>query len=276
MARRSDVGMTWRFAAATGCCADTPIVSTIDAFHRAGITAIELGTQPGHFDPWSHETVRAVRTRLRRLSIEAVAIHAPGGGLLDLTDPNPHHRHAAIGAILSAGTALRELGGSRVVVPLSDVPRHGEDVDARLGHGVEALGVLGRAFQQMSVRLLVETPLPHLIGGHPDEFQKVLARLDPSIGVCMNTSHTTLGNHWDAFIRVAGSRTMHVHISDHRGRFDDHLPPGESLIDWEHVRYSLERLRFDGWMVLELACPKESLSSYFDLAVLRTRKLFGD
>ena len=31
-----------------------------------------------------------------------------------------------------------------------------------------------------------------------------------------------------------------------------------------------------GWMVLELACPKEPLSSYFDLAMLRTRKLFGD
>ena len=269
--------MTWRFAGATGGCADRPIVSTIDAFHRAGYTAVELGTPPGHFDPWSHDAVRALRTCLRHLSIEPVAIHAPFGGLLDLTDPNPHHRHAAIGAILSAATALREVGGSRIVVHVSDVPRHGADVGARLAHGTEALSALGRALQQMSVTLLVETPLPHLIGGQPDEFAAILSRLDPSIGVCIDTSHTTIVDHWDGFMRVAGDRLMHVHLSDHRGRFDDHLPPGQGSIDWGRVRASLERIGFDGWMVLELACPcpSDAVSRYLEHALRQTRELFG-
>src|SRR5262249_5141515 len=132
---RTDIRMTWRLAAATGCCADRPVVSTLNAFHQAGVTAVELGTPPGHVDPWSQEAVRELRIRLRQLSIQPVAIHAPFGGLLDLTDPNPHHRHAAIGAILSAATALREVGGSRVIVHVSDTPRNGQSVAARLGHG---------------------------------------------------------------------------------------------------------------------------------------------
>jgi len=268
--------MTCRFAAATGACADRPVVSTVEAFHRAGITAVELGTPAGHFDPWSHDTVRALRTRLRQLSIEPVSIHAPFGGLLDLTDPNPHHRHAAIGAILSAATAVREVGGSRVVVHLSDAPRHGHDVGVRLEHATEALNVLARALHQMSVTLAVETPLPHLVGGHPDEFEAVMARLPLPVGACLDTAHTTLVDQWDQFIRAVGHRLIHVHASDHQGRFDDHLPPGDGIIDWRRIRQSLQSLNFNGWIVLEAACPNEGTATYFDIAMRRTRSLLGD
>ena len=268
--------MKWQFAAATGCCPDRPVIATIDAFYDAGITAVELGTPPGHFDPWSHEEVRAVRTRLRQLAIRPVSIHAPFGGLLDLTDPNPHHRHAAIGAVLSAATAVRELGGSRVVVHLSDVPREGQDVYARLGHAVEALNVLARALLQMSVLLAVETPLPHLIGGNPAEFMTVIQRLLLPVGVCLDTSHTTLGDHWDEFVQLAGPRLIHVHANDHRGHSDDHLPPGEGIIDWRRVRSTLEHVDFTGWIVLEVACPEGAMAPYFMNAISRTRQLFGE
>jgi sugar phosphate isomerase/epimerase len=251
-------------------------VSVVDALHRAGVRAVELGTPPGHFDPISHETVRALRNRLRQLSIEPVAIHAPFGGLLDLTDPNPHHRHAAIGAILSAATALREVGGRRIVVHVSDVPRQGHNVRLRLAHAVEALSVLERALRQMSVMLIVETPLPHLIGGHPDEFAAVIGSLSPSVGVCLDVSHATLGHSWDQFLQAVGPRLAHVHASDHHGHTDDHLPPGSGSIDWPHVRRGLEQVGFDGWVVLELACPEDGLTSYFEAALRQTSRLFED
>ena len=108
--------MSWNFAAATGCCVNVPVLKVVDLLHHAGVTAVELGTPPRHFDPWRHEHVVELGGRLRSLGIEPVSIHAPFGGLLDLSDPNPHHRHAAIGAILTAAAALREVGGSRVVV----------------------------------------------------------------------------------------------------------------------------------------------------------------
>jgi sugar phosphate isomerase/epimerase len=268
--------VTWQFAAATACCADRPVVSTIEAFHRASITAVELGTPPGHFDPWSHADVRALRTRLRQLSMTAISIHAPFGGLLDLTDPNPHHRHAAVGAILSAATAVREVGGARVIVHLSDVPREGQDVEARLARAADALNLLARALDQMSVTLAVETPLPHLIGGDPKEFASVVKRLPPTVGACFDTAHTTLGRHWDAFMQSVGSRLIHVHASDHRGQRDDHLPPGVGIIDWHHIRGSLAAIRFTGWIVLEVGCPNETMTPYIESAMRRTQALFGD
>ena len=107
--------MRWRFAAATGCCVNLPVLTALDACREAGVMAVELGTPPRHFDPWRHDEVTGLGERLRQLGIEPVSIHAPFGGLLDLSDPNAHHRHAAIGAILTAAAALREIGGSRIV-----------------------------------------------------------------------------------------------------------------------------------------------------------------
>jgi sugar phosphate isomerase/epimerase len=127
----------------------------------------------------------------------------------------------------------------------------------------------------MSVTLAVETPLPHLIGGHPKEFEAVVARLPLSVGVCFDTAHATLVDHWDQFIQLVGHRLIHVHASDHHGRFDDHLPPGDGVIDWRHIRQSLEGADFNGWIVLEVAGPSEGLASFFEGAMHRTRSLLG-
>jgi sugar phosphate isomerase/epimerase len=266
--------MRWRFAAATGCCVNLSVLTALDACHGAGLTAVELGTPPRHFDPWRHDEVTGLGERLRSLGIEPISIHAPFGGLLDLSDPNPHHRHAAIGAILTAAAALREIGGSRIVVHVTDVVRDGQNVEERLARCTDALGVLARACSHMGVKLLVETPLPHLIGGHPDEFARVVGQLDRSVGVCFDTGHVALGHHWDRFIELAGDRLVHVHVNDNRGRFDDHLPPGEGTIDWCHIRETLEQVGFDGWIVLELSCPAGPLSEYLRNAMERTQALF--
>jgi len=155
------------------------------------------------------------------------------------------------------------------------VPREGRDVSERLRHATESLHVLARACAHMEVMLIVETPLPHLIGGHPDEFAAVVAPLDRSVGVCFDTSHTTLGHHWKRFMEVASDRLVHVHANDHRGHRDDHLPPGEGTIDWQQVRDGLESIGFDGWIVLETSCPPDAVASYFANAMSQTRALLN-
>lgn len=263
--------MRWKFAVSTGCCINVPVFATLQAVHDAGVRAIELGTPPRHFDPWRHDQIAELSHRLREFRIAPVAIHAPFGGLLDLTDPNPHHRYAAIGAILSAASALRELGGTKTVVHLSDASRNTADLDERLAHATASLRVLARACAHMDAVLVVETPLPHVVGGEPDEFAAVLRPLDRSVGVCFDTSHLTLGHHWDAFVRAIGHRLVHVHANDHRGQADDRLCPGDGVIDWKHVRESLSAVGFDGWIVLELSCPGGPLGDYVAGALKRAR-----
>jgi sugar phosphate isomerase/epimerase len=67
---------------------------------------------------------------------------------------------------------------------------------------------------------------------------------------------------------------VHVHANDHHGHHDDHLPPGEGLIDWRHIRGTLAAVGFDGWIVLELSCPTGPLSEFMAGALRRARTLF--
>jgi sugar phosphate isomerase/epimerase len=265
--------MGWRIGASTGCCVDRPVLEILDAIGAAGIDAVEVGTPPRHFDPWRENEVRALRERLQAHSIRPVSIHAPFGGLLDLSDPNPHHRHAAIGAILTAAAALKDLGGRTVVVHTSDVPRHGQDVPLRLRLIQESLLVLSRTCDHMDLVLTVESPLPHLIGGNADEFAWILERLPSSVAVCLDTSHTTLGHQWPQFVEVSKARLSHIHANDHRGHFDDHLAPGDGILDWHTIGRDLQDLHFDGWIMLELRCPDGSVTEHFAGALARLRKL---
>ena len=255
--------MGWRIGASTGCCVDRPVLDVLDAIREAGISAIEVGTPPGHFDPWRESEVHALRDRLQDDTIDPVSIHAPFGGPLDLSDPNPHHRHAAIGAILTAATALKDLGGRIVVVHASDVPRHGQDVTSRLRWIHESLLILARTSDHMDLVLTVESPLPHLIGGAAEEFAWILERLPPSVAVCLDTGHTTLGHQWRQFVDVSKGRLSHIHANDHHGRFDDHLPPGDGILDWRAIGRDLLDVQFDGWIMLELQCPAGSVQQHF-------------
>ena len=175
----------------------------------------------------------------------------------------------------SAASALRALGGTFVVVHVSDVPRANNDVGERLAHGTQALRSLAAACGHMRMTLAVETPLPHLIGGHPDEFAAVVGALDRTVGVCFDTSHATLGHHWDQLIARVGERLVHVHANDHRGQFDDHLPPGEGVINWGHIRDTLDLVEYRGWIVLELAARIDSLPAFMSAALRRTEELFS-
>ena len=244
--------MIWRVGVSTGAWIGHEIRAAIDAIAAAGFHAAELGTPPGHFDPWSIDQLRAVAARLTSAKIAPVSIHAPFGGLLDLSDPNPHHRHAAVGGILAAASALRELGGRIVVAHTTDVPREGQDVPRRLADCASALGVLQRSCAQMQMTLAIENPLPHLIGGHPDEFAWLLHQVGEEARVCLDTSHATLGPHLDRFLDVTNGRIVHVHANDHHGDRDAHLAPGDGIVPWERIGERLAAAGFDGWLILEL------------------------
>jgi sugar phosphate isomerase/epimerase len=214
-----------------------------------------------------------VACQLRRLRMEPVSIHAPFGGPSDLSDPRPERRHAAIGGAVVAASTLGQLGGAHVIVHTTDVPREGHDAGERLRHCADSLRVLAHVFAQIGVRLVVETPLPHLIGGEPGEFEWILGQLDDRVGVCIDTGHVALGAGWDRFAAIAGRRLVHVHANDNRGQFDDHLVPGDGVIDWQRVRESLKAADFNGWVVLELACAGIPAASEISRALQCARKL---
>jgi sugar phosphate isomerase/epimerase len=267
--------MTSRIGISSGACTERPILDILPCIHRSGATAVEVGTPPRHFDPWQRDQITAVRRAFDTLGLRAVSIHAPFGGLLDLADSNPAHRHAAVSAILTAAHALKQLGGDVVVVHPSDLPRPSHGVDRHLAACLVSLQELSASCRHEDLTLAVESPLPHLVGGHPDEFGWLLRRLDDSVKVCLDTGHLALGGYWHRFLDVAQGRLVHVHANDNHGTRDDHLPPGDGQIDWREIAGTLRDAQFDGWIMLELRCHQGDAAEYFRHALEQSVRLFG-
>ena len=267
--------MRWRVGLSTGGCLDSPILDVIPDLVSSGAAGVEVGTPPRHFDPLDTAQVTALGEALEATALVPVSIHAPFGGLFDLADPNPRHRHAAIGAALTAASAIKRLGGRLVVVHPSDLERHGRDVPARLADSAASLRLLAANCAAEGVTVAVESPLPHLIGGHPDEFASLIGQLDDAVRVCLDTGHTALGGYWRRFVQVAGSRLAHVHVHDNRGQWDDHLMPGDGIINWADVANSLLEANYDGWLLLEITCPDGDRPTYLKRAVARAHQLFS-
>jgi sugar phosphate isomerase/epimerase len=266
--------MTWHLGVATGACVDLPVAAMLDHLAAVDLHGIELGTAPRHFATGDAAQVRDVRARLASQHKRAISIHAPFGPALDLADSDPRRRRAGIDAIVGAATSLHELGGRVVVAHPSDLTREGLDVEACLAHAVWSLEQVHAACAHLGMVLAVETPLPHLIGGHPDEFAWLLHRLPPDVGVCLDTGHTALGRWWRRFVDVAGHAVVHVHAHDNRGHADEHLPPGDGTIDWRDVHDSLTALDVTGgWIMLELACPAVAMEPYVQRAIAQARAL---
>jgi sugar phosphate isomerase/epimerase len=265
--------MTWHIGLATGCCSEHRVLEVLDMANDAGFAGIELGTPPGHFAPWEPTQVEAVFHKLQTLRCAAISMHAPFGGPLDLAHHDPHQRESAIATLLTSARALKRLGGTILVVHPTDHVRAHHDVGPRLAAAADALRRLTESAGAFGVTIAIETPLPHLIGGHPDEFSRILEHVGPSARVCLDTGHTFLGGFTQRFIELAGDRLAHVHAHDNHGRYDDHLAPGDGALDWSTVRAYLSGVRYSGWMMLELKCAATPMADYFRRARMQLQHL---
>jgi sugar phosphate isomerase/epimerase len=135
----------------------------------------------------------------------------------------------------------------------------GEDVrwvwerELRLALSVEGLTRVSEVCRRRGLTLVLETPLPHLLGGALDDFQWILDRIPDDTGVCLDTSHTSLGGTLVEFVDRFAARLAHVQASDNHGTSDDHLPPGDGVIDWKRVVAALERAEYRGVLMLEVS-----------------------
>jgi sugar phosphate isomerase/epimerase len=247
--------MKWEIGLSTGIAYRHPIGQALDAIAHAGFRNLEISTAPQHLDLADTRGLEELRDRMARLGLTPRSLHAPFGHDVNLTSPDAGQRREALERLIRAADALRILGGTHYVIhPGGEDQRWIWEREARLGHSVEGLTRVWEACRARRLTLVVETPLPHLLGGQPVDFSWILDRLPlEGTGVCLDTSHTSLGGFLFEVIERFGPRIVHVQASDNCGVTDDHLPPGEGRIDWRHVVSSLERVGYQGTLVLEVA-----------------------
>jgi len=81
--------------------------------------------------------------------------------------------------------------------------------------------------------------------------------LGRNFGICLDTGHANLHREQhpsmlEHFFEEFNDDLLHVHISDNRGKVDEHSSPGEGNIDWSVVMPRLVNLRLKGQIIFEM------------------------
>ena len=56
------------------------------------------------------------------------------------------------------------------------------------------------------------------------------------------------------FFEAFGSRIVHIHVSDNRYRYDDHMPLGAGEINWKEILATIKATGYDESFTLEVFC----------------------
>lgn len=253
----------------TGIAYTHPLLDVLPFIADCGFRAIEVSTAPDHLRYDDVETVETARRRIAELGLEVRSLHAPFGHDLNLTSPDPEQRRHTIECLTKAAEALRRLGGRLYVIhPGGEDQRWAWDRQQRLDLSIEGLTRISSECRQRGLTLVVETPLPHLLGGQIEDLAFIVDRLPEGVGVCVDTSHTSLGGSLFEAIERFAPRLCHVQASDNHGHTDDHLVPGEGVIDWRRVLSALERVRYTGTFMLEVAGDGNAVQHVVNAATL--------
>jgi sugar phosphate isomerase/epimerase len=251
-----------------------PIEGALGPIRERGFRRIEVSTAPSHLDLRDGARIGRIAGQIRELDLEVVSLHAPFGHDLDVTSPDAAQRERSLETMVRAADALVAFGGTLFVIhPGGEDHDWVWERDARMAESARSLGRLWHACRARGLTLVLETTLPHLLGGQPEQLAWLLERLPTEgTGVCLDTSHTALGRCLFEIVDSFAARLVHLQASDNHGVTDDHLPPGEGRLDWAMIVDRLERALYPGTFLLEIA-GGDDLRSSLDRTVAGVRRM---
>jgi sugar phosphate isomerase/epimerase len=238
----------------------------------AGFDAVELFATRTHFDYHSDVIVADLQGWLADARLELASVHAPvaesfaggrWGAPLNLASADAAMRERA----LEEATCALQMGRRlpfRALVVHAGVPRAqqapGDNSRDAARRSIEALAATAKP---LGVTIAVEL-IPNELSKPGSLVHFVENVLDAgAASICLDLGHAHLDGEVVDAIETVAEHIALVHAHDNRGRSDDHLLPFDGTIDWAGALTALQKVGYDGTVVLEPAphgSPKETLA----------------
>ncbi|MBQ8173853.1 MAG: sugar phosphate isomerase/epimerase [Clostridia bacterium] len=137
------------------------------------------------------------------------------------------------------------------------------------------------AAERANVILCIENmPMKALSFSRVENMIRLVEQFDhPLFGMCLDTGHAAVfGDDCGDAVRRIGRHLQALHVHDNDGSADQHLLPGQGVIDWERFRVSLHEVGFDGSFSFETAPsrelpPAERETAFLSLAAFGKRMI---
>ena len=246
----------WPIGFSTGCFFKRSIFDVLDAVHASGFREIEVCSFPKHLDYHNEDAVRRAGEKMRALGLRPFSLHAPLAENIDITSPDEAARNASVTELIKACEASALMGVEHIVLhpgPEREGRPPQEEFVLRMRHAAESLNRVAARCCELSLHLVLENMLPHLLFGHVSDMMYLLGEIkNCDVGTCLDTGHAYLAGEMGTVIQKLSGHLKMVHANDNRGDWDSHFPPGEGNIDWGWVLGELQRCHFNGQIVLEI------------------------
>jgi sugar phosphate isomerase/epimerase len=147
---------------------------------------------------------------------------------------------------------LDAAGGTYLVVHPGGLS-HPDDLMSRREALMGSLSELAEYATDSEIIICVENMPPGVWpGSRMVDLYELLAEIDhPRLALALDTGHARLSGDPSGETIAAGSRLLTTHVHDNDGRRDQHLPPGEGVIDWRAWSRSLDEIDYRGPILLE-------------------------
>jgi len=254
----------------TGIFYDRSFFDCAGPIREAGFNIIELCSSPDHLDYHRPPDIDQAARLIDALQLEPYSLHTPFGPEIDITSPDPEQRAYTLHEILLAIEAAAALGAKYFVLhPGPDTPfdPSGEQRLQRMDHAAVVLNTLHDRCRQQGIELLLENMLPHLFGGQVKEMLWIIGAIKAvDVRTCLDTGHAFIAGCLQEMTHKMSAGLKLVHVNDNQGHGDDHLAPPLGGIDWVQFLADLERVHFQGVLMLELSAAGSRMEDELEKA----------
>lgn len=189
---------------------------------------------------------------------------------LPFASPVARVRQAAVESVVETFETFTAVGVRHVNVHLTQSPYLFSHADC-VRWNAKSFAQLAEHAAPYGLQVMVEHPPSPAFS--LEDIDTILAA-DARLGFHLDVGHAHVGNlKLDRVFDRFGARLSHIHLSDNRGRTDDHLPLGAGTIDWPHTIRLIKQSGYDATMTLEVFSADRD---YLLLSAQKVRQWWAD
>jgi sugar phosphate isomerase/epimerase len=227
-----------------------------------GFEAVELFATPTHFDYHNPANLGDLQQWLAEGGLELHGVHAPvgesfangrWGPLFSLASADAAMRAHAVGEAEASLHIARRIP-FRVLVAHLGLPRTAAGPGDNSRDGARrSIEELAKKAKPLGVRIAIEV-IPNELSRAESLVHFIEEVLDTAdVGICLDFGHAHMDGDLVDAIETVSEHLISTHVHDNGGRTDDHLLPFEGTIDWPGALTAIQKVGYDGTLLLEVA-----------------------
>ena len=246
-----------------------------------GFEKVELFATRTHFDYHNQAAVADLQQWIADAGLELHGVHAPigesfssgrWGPPLTLASADAEARSRALEEAVCALQIARRIPYPVLIAHLgltrSQQPSAEDNSRDAARRSIEELQ---RLAEPLGVRVALEV-IPNELsraGALVHFIEEVLE--GRSVGICLDFGHAHMDGDLVDAIETVSEHLVTTHVHDNRGRTDDHLVPFEGTIDWAAALTAVQKVGFDGTLILEIAAHQSAKATLMKAQQARRR-----